>query len=130
MIFCLLHNFFFNYRPSIDADKSETAPLFPSNAPSANISPTAPVHHTGTINRTLLHHQQTHGMAVGHSGTLSGTRSNGAANGLRTGLASYNNHHKTNTVHSGGGVAGIGKLSPSPPPGYDVVVHGTRHGLN
>ncbi|TMW54150.1 hypothetical protein DOY81_000734 [Sarcophaga bullata] len=53
-------------RLSVDADKSETAPLFPSNAPSANISPTAPVHHTGTINRTLLHHQQAHGISSGH----------------------------------------------------------------
>ncbi|XP_061400793.1 protein tweety-2-like isoform X1 [Musca vetustissima] len=120
-------------RPSLDADKSETAPLFPSNAPSANISPTAPAHHTGTLNRTLLHHQQAHGMGVGSSGTLgAATRSNGTANGLRTGFASYNTHHnahhKTNTIQ-GGGVGSGGKSSPSPPPHYDVVVHGTRHGF-
>ncbi|XP_037900104.1 protein tweety-2-like isoform X2 [Glossina fuscipes] len=73
-------------RPSMDIDKSETVPLFPSNAPSANISPTAPLHHTGTINRTLLHHQQLHGgMTTGSTGTLGSSRSNGTANGLRTG---------------------------------------------
>lgn len=115
-------------RPSLDADKSETAPLFPSNAPSANISPTAPAHHTSTLNRTLLHHQQAHGVGIGPSSTL-GPRSNGTANGLRSGFASYNHHqHKTNTIQ--GGVAGNGgKSSPSPPPHYDVVVHGTRHGF-
>uniref|UniRef100_A0A1B0FJ12 Protein tweety homolog n=1 Tax=Glossina morsitans morsitans TaxID=37546 RepID=A0A1B0FJ12_GLOMM len=138
-------------RPSMDIDKSETVPLFPSNAPSANISPTAPLHHTGTINRTLLHHQQLHGgMTTGSTGTLGSSRSNGTANGLRTGfVATYNNplhhqqqhHHKTNTslgstaISSRTGGAGVSsavnnrRLSPSPPPGYDVVVHGIRHGF-
>lgn len=163
------------FRPSsLDIDKSETTPLFPSNAPSASISPTAPLH-TGTMNRTLPHHQQTatHGIGagsgiggIGSSGTL-GSHRNGTA-GMRTGFVAtsspttttttlqYNNHpHRTNaSAGIGGGVGNTGtaiglvgsatgilggrltaggsaggKASPSPPPGYDVVVHGTRHGF-
>ncbi|XP_046867358.1 protein tweety-2 isoform X2 [Drosophila willistoni] len=73
-------------RPTMDADKSETAPLFPaSNAPSASISPTAPLS-TGTINRTLLHHQQAHGSsgmgAIGASGTLPSSGSLMGGNGV------------------------------------------------
>ncbi|EDV92450.1 GH24927 [Drosophila grimshawi] len=116
-------------RPTLDGDKSETAPLFSaSNAPSASISPTAPMS-TGTINRTLLHHQQAHGGPIGGSvaggavagqtGTLpsggslaggngTGSYRNGSA-GLRQGLASppssqsSNNtstyHHHNNNHH-------------------------------
>lgn len=109
----------------MDGDKSETAPLFPaSNAPSASISPTAPMS-TGTINRTLLHHQQAHGgpmggsvavgagggaglTGAGHTGTLpssgslagagngAGPYRNGTA-GLRQGLASPSSQSSNNT---------------------------------
>lgn len=122
-----------------DIDKSETAPLFPSNAPSASISPTT--NHTGTINRTLLHHQQAHSGAgigsAGGGGTLGHSHRNGHA-GLRTGLvpSSSNTHNHNSLLRNnrtyaavGGGSGVGGRASPSPPPGYDVVVHGTRHGL-
>ncbi|XP_020715718.1 protein tweety-2 isoform X2 [Ceratitis capitata] len=101
-------------RPSsLDIDKSETTPLFPSNAPSASISPTAPLH-SGTMNRTLPHHQQsanTHGIGIGgigggggggigSSGTL-GSHRNGTA-GMRTGsghhtLGRLPSHHQQNS---------------------------------
>ncbi|TDG39417.1 hypothetical protein AWZ03_014162, partial [Drosophila navojoa] len=109
-------------RPTMDGDKSETAPLFSaSNAPSASISPTAPMS-TGTINRTLLHHQQAHGVpmggsvaggaggAGGHTGTLPsggslaggngvGPYRNGTA-GLRQGLASPSSQSSNNNTSS------------------------------
>ncbi|BFG00267.1 hormone receptor 4 [Drosophila madeirensis] len=82
-------------RPTLDADKSETAPLFPaSNAPSASISPTAPLG-TGTINRTLLHHQQTQGGGAGggvsSGGTLPGSGGGGAGMNGNNGVGPYRN---------------------------------------
>lgn len=62
---------------------------------------------TATINRTLLHHQQTHGV----NGVAAGR--NGAATGTLRGLAISSNS------------------SDSPPPDYNIVVHDNsdRHGL-
>ncbi|XP_055857390.1 protein tweety-2-like isoform X1 [Episyrphus balteatus] len=110
-------------RPPMEADKSETTPLFPiSSAPNASISPTLPAG-TGTINRTLLHHQQAHSGTLSAGGGVGGTgghhHRNGTA-GLRSGLA-YTATTSPNTVGGGDG-------NSSPPPGYDVVVHGTRSG--
>lgn len=87
-------------------DKSETTPFL--NSAGSSVSPTAPVHMSGTatINRTLLHHQQAHNV----NGVVAAR--NGATGTLR-GLAISSNS------------------SDSPPPDYNIVVHdnSNRHGL-
>lgn len=88
-------------------DKSETTPFLTSAG--SSLSPTAPIHSgTATINRTLLHHQQNHGLN-GVAATATTAR-NGTTGTLR-GLA-------------------ISSSSDSPPPDYNIVVHDTdRHGF-
>nr|NP_001245460.1 uncharacterized protein Dmel_CG3638, isoform F [Drosophila melanogaster]NP_726721.1 uncharacterized protein Dmel_CG3638, isoform B [Drosophila melanogaster]AOQ10740.1 CG3638-RB [synthetic construct]AAN09038.1 uncharacterized protein Dmel_CG3638, isoform B [Drosophila melanogaster]ABX00748.1 LD15133p [Drosophila melanogaster]AFH07175.1 uncharacterized protein Dmel_CG3638, isoform F [Drosophila melanogaster] len=94
-------------RPTLDADKSETAPLFPaSNAPSASISPTAPLS-TGTINRTLLHHQQA--SSGGGSGTLPGSGGGAGAGG---GVGA-NGHNGVGPYRNGSAGLRQGLASPS-----------------
>lgn len=88
-------------------DKSETTPFL--NSAGSSVSPSGPIlSGTATINRTLLHHQQSHTM---NGVNVSATR-NGATSTLR-GLAISSNS------------------SESPPPEYNhIVVHDTnRHGL-
>ncbi|XP_055708757.1 protein tweety-2 [Phlebotomus papatasi] len=82
-------------------DKSETTPLFPSGS---SMSPTtAPIlSGTSTINRTLLHHQQQNQLSGINS--ASGTMSRNGTAGLR----------------------GLEYSGDSPPPDYNVVVHGNR----
>lgn len=97
LVYCDSHAWIYLTKKQPDVDKSETTPLFPT-APAPTLSPTITTTGTSTINRTLLHHQQNH----------FGTSTRNGTTGLRGLASSYN---------SGG---------ESPPPGYDVVVHGTR----
>jgi len=73
---CNVHYFIiklFTVRSILYGDKSETAPLFPTNTQSTNVSPTA-LSQAGAINRTLLHHQQLHGLNENEGGALISNR--------------------------------------------------------
>ncbi|GAB0094936.1 Protein tweety homolog [Sergentomyia squamirostris] len=86
-------------------DKSETTPLFPSSG--SSMSPTAPIlSGTSTINRTLLHHQQQNQL--------------GAINSTTTGTL-------TMSRNGTAGLRGLEYSGDSPPPEYNVVVHGNRN---
>lgn len=94
-------------------DKSETQPLF---TPASSVSPTIPpqiTSGTSTINRTLLHHQQPEG---------------------RVSIPTPGNHqsatlHGRNGSTGNSGMRGSGYSGDSPPPDYNIVVHGNRHGF-
>lgn len=87
-------------------DRLETIPFLNSGA-NPTIAPSAPTYTgTATINRTLLHHQQNHGI----NGVPTTVR-NGATSGTLRGLA-------------------ISTNNDSPPPDYNIVVHDIeRHGF-
>ena len=106
------------------ADKSETAPLFPSS-PGPISSPTAPNIATGTMNRTLLHHHNNTGSGGHHHGGGGGGGGNTIGSGQRNGTAT----RLTGLAHLPLPPIPTTSSGDSPPPGYDVVVHGTRHGF-
>lgn len=84
--------------------------------PASSVSPTIPAQitsGTSTINRTLLHHQQPEG---------------------RVNIPTPGNHqsatlHGRNGSTGNSGMRGSGYSGDSPPPDYNIVVHGNRHGL-
>lgn len=91
----------------VDVDKSETAPLFQETTRCT----TSPVGGgIGTINRTLLHHQQNH---TAPSAPLTSTSS----------------QHKNGSAGYRGLVPMPTYDSESPPPEYNDLVHGKRHGF-